>query len=743
MAKEMFSIEKKRIGITETLKFYANTLDDCKRSPFYTNLCKSSLIFVKELELSTTSCHDECTQILEYIAHSSFAPFECRAESLLLLGLDYLEQGKHSRELQYLWAGYSSYSGSKESIKPGTTPPVTPNLDKARHLLLKAASISSSASSLMYRKILRSLALTMGPENSICKNNSISAGELIHSSIGSSARQIMSGNFAAANQHPKSKSIFDAYDCSISDLALRQKYLSKMYQMGRDLLPISWNFVAIASCPTGELLVSNVKVSNDSKGGDGMDYETVCIFPDTSGSLNEESAISETILQPFDDIMERSKTQLSGIDQEIANNLFNLQKERKQAWWKERHSLDEELRVLLEHIDTKYFMLDCIRNLISQDDAVNQDNIEASDCRSDLSARFEEACEVDDIGSLQTGESVPGKVQLSKLTVVKLKERLKEEGVSTKEMRSLRKADLIKMLQTHLSKKNEKKLKSPKLNQSNIAGCCTFLILDENLVRLPLEALNTFQGQTVCRLPSLPFAIESMRQIQYFQSNINSHINPSQTKYVVDPESNLASTRECISELLSTISKKNSWQWDGISGCLPSKEFMQNSLRERNSLFLYFGHGAGERFFSRGDIEHYLGHLEQGKDDKLDSGYVYPCKASLILMGCSSGSLVSVNTEKGIRTLSNQIHYEPEGAALSYLCAGAPCVVGNLWDVTDRDIDRFSTSLLEGIFQNSKSQIKMNLAKCVEYSRNACKLKYLVGAAPVVYGIPISLRNCS
>ena len=65
------------------------------------------------------------------------------------------------------------------------------------------------------------------------------------------------------------------------------------------------------------------------------------------------------------------------------------------------------------------------------------------------------------------------------------------------------------------------------------------------------------------------------------------------------------------------------------------------------------------------------------------------CRAPVVLMGCSSGKLQSVNTSKSTSSSSYYtMHYEPEGIALSYLLAGAPCVVGNLWDVTDRDIDR-------------------------------------------------------
>ena len=140
-------------------------------------------------------------------------------------------------------------------------------------------------------------------------------------------------------------------------------------------------------------------------------------------------------------------------------------------------------------------------------------------------------------------------------------------------------------------------------------------------------------------------------------------------------------------------------------------------------------------------------------------------------MGCSSGKLQSVNTPKENSSgYDYTMHYEPEGIALSYLYAGAPCVVGNLWDVTDRDIDRYilflcffshelkplhacyslrcafsyfyhryCLTLMEDFFQATADHFCQtpSLAKCVAYARRACKLRFIVGSAPVCYGLPV------
>ena len=129
-------------------------------------------------------------------------------------------------------------------------------------------------------------------------------------------------------------------------------------------------------------------------------------------------------------------------------------------------------------------------------------------------------------------------------------------------------------------------------------------------------------------------------------------------------------------------------------------------------------------------------------------------------MGCSSAAL----TEEG--------EFESHGVPNDYLHAGAQAVVGTLWNVTDKDIDRFSMKVLEewGLFEQegveeNKSPIKKgakgrarpkivpvkkgsssnrkgktSLDQAIAVGREACLLRYLNGAAPVVYGVPVFLK---
>lgn len=73
--------------------------------------------------------------------------------------------------------------------------------------------------------------------------------------------------------------------------------------------------------------------------------------------------------------------------------------------------------------------------------------------------------------------------------------------------------------------------------------------------------------------------------------------------------------------------------------------------------------------------------------------------------------------------------------SLSYFIS--PFVLGNLWDVTDRDIDRFTKALLEAWFAAGSGA---PLLAYMGSSRQATHLKHLIGAAPVVYGLPVHLQ---
>ena len=71
--------------------------------------------------------------------------------------------------------------------------------------------------------------------------------------------------------------------------------------------------------------------------------------------------------------------------------------------------------------------------------------------------------------------------------------------------------------------------------------------------------------------------------------------------------------------------------------------------------------------------------------------------------------------------------YQPWGAVLFYMLAGSPMVVANLWDVTDRDIDRFSRQVIQGwVDARAGKESGLNMAVGVTVATSACRLKHLI-----------------
>lgn len=135
-----------------------------------------------------------------------------------------------------------------------------------------------------------------------------------------------------------------------------------------------------------------------------------------------------------------------------------------------------------------------------------------------------------------------------------------------------------------------------------------------------------------------------------------------------------------------------------------------------SDLFIYCGHGSGEKYLHRSKIA-----------DLKSQG----CSAAL-LFGCSSGRLES----EGV--------FGPDGAVLSYLRAGSTAVLAMLWDVTDRDIDQLSLAVLQTWLLGETSDTRASsrrapLAGVLRDARRVCKLKFLNGHAAVCYGLPLYL----
>ncbi|KAL3058487.1 hypothetical protein OYC64_010606 [Pagothenia borchgrevinki] len=228
------------------------------------------------------------------------------------------------------------------------------------------------------------------------------------------------------------------------------------------------------------------------------------------------------------------------------------------------------------------------------------------------------------------------------------------------------------------------------------------LILDKYLQKLPWESISMLMSRSVSRMPSLHSLIGlSIQKENDSDSILKQGVDTKQVFYVLNPDANLENSQERFKEWFS--SKPD---WDGVCGVAPDSGQLEEAVATKD-LYIYVGHGAGARF--------------------LDSQTILKrqMRAAAMLFGCSSAALAVRGDQEG------------QGIILNYLIAGCPFVLGNLWDVTDRDIDRFTKYLLESWLSAGSG------APLLDYmgpSRQATQLKYLIGAAPVVYGLPLHLQ---
>ncbi|KAL4228695.1 Separin [Mactra antiquata] len=229
------------------------------------------------------------------------------------------------------------------------------------------------------------------------------------------------------------------------------------------------------------------------------------------------------------------------------------------------------------------------------------------------------------------------------------------------------------------------------------------LILDKTVQHLPWEGMKILSQRSVSRMPCLSHIVS---QLNHLQANENSvlvkGVNPKNTYYILNPDLDLPRTEQYFKDWF--VGEEG---WKGVVGCVPTSEQYVEALTERD-LLIYCGHGSGGRFFTSYEIE------------KLS------CRAVALLMGCSSGRLL----------VRGQL--EASGMMISYFLAGCPSMVANLWDVTDKDIDKFTGELVKTWFNSCDGTY---LAKEVQKARFVCKLQHLNGFAPVVYGLPVFIRN--
>jgi separase len=227
----------------------------------------------------------------------------------------------------------------------------------------------------------------------------------------------------------------------------------------------------------------------------------------------------------------------------------------------------------------------------------------------------------------------------------------------------------------------------------------TVLVLGKELHSIPWENIPCLREQSISRVPSVSLLVDMLNRY------CSLTVEKMRGSFIVNPGGDLQKTEDRFGECLKGL--QNDFKWTGTAGVKPTEDQFKDALE--SNLFFYVGHGAGTSYIRETTIKN-LSRI-----------------APSLLLGCSSAAL------------KDNHFLDPSGTVFSYMIGGCPMILGNLWDVTDKDIDKFTLGLFKNWGLLGETSVG-NICDAVRLSRDECKLKYLNGAAPVVYGLPLALQ---
>jgi separase len=258
-------------------------------------------------------------------------------------------------------------------------------------------------------------------------------------------------------------------------------------------------------------------------------------------------------------------------------------------------------------------------------------------------------------------------------------------------------------------------------------GAHTILVLDKALHAFPWESMPCMDGLAISRVPSLSCLRRLLTEANKPTNEdraVGHYVSASTGTYVLNPSSDLKNTQRFFQPSFASHLPA----WTSHVNQAPNESDFETALSS-SEIFLYFGHGSGAQYVRSSRIRA----LER-------------CRPATFLMGCSSAALSTAGA------------FECHGPVWNHLVAGCPAVVGTLWDVTDRDIDRFAGRAFEewglferGTFKDEKKQgravktggmsIGVSLTEAVARAKEVCRFRYLNAAAVVQYGIPVYISR--
>lgn len=450
------------------------------------------------------------------------------------------------------------------------------------------------------------------------------------------------------------------------------------------LLPNSWSVVTVDICSlTGDLVLSRYATGN----------ETPILIRVPFGRQNREMSTFKHFEKELNEIVaESNQSTKSAVTSTVKT------KEDRKAWWKLRFSLDIRLKGLLEKMEKT--VIGGFRGAFGSA-SLNSESFDTFKRKlsSVLLASLKLSFEVSDIVAQlfyhldlkSSAESSADTELLDDLINYTVEQILKVATVKP---------------QSHSTLRAKIKTLYPIARSQSSSGHVV-LIPGQSCASFPWESMPLFRNKSISRVPSVHLLLDLLQKRQDTMT-VFTHAKKN-LFYVVNPGKDLKRTQERFEPILKDLPNAS-----GILGEKPEENYLVTNLY-RNDLFIYLGHGGGEQYMRSSTL--LRAKLTEGTD-----------LSPALLMGCSSGAYQDYG------------RLGSTGNVFNWLVCGSPMVVTNLWDVTDKDIDIFGLSLLSKWGFSETSDSSKDIGQAVAESRDACTLKYLNGAAPILHGLPLHLR---
>ncbi|KLT42574.1 hypothetical protein CC85DRAFT_274318 [Cutaneotrichosporon oleaginosum] len=496
----------------------------------------------------------------------------------------------------------------------------------------------------------------------------------------------------------------DALQAYWADVRARHADVSLVGDYDLSALPTNWAVVSITVTDDRNTML----VTRHQNGHEAIVF---CIPLDRQGRRDGDD---ESELFSFDAGIAEMRAIMAAADANLKSGKGCESKDDRKAWWRERHELDTRLSELLATIEFCWlgafktvlnprleFDADALATFRARLDRIFHAAITAggSDARKAARVRLNDtllACFAT-LSSKCRDEEVEDLVyfvldlyQFHGIAVALAELDFDQIGVDVKA--ALADLELATgMLERGASDEH------------------LLLALDKNVQSIPWESIPILRGRAVSRIASLPLLLDQVALGATLGADAaHRTLDARNTHYIVNPGGDLPGTQERFGARLRALEADG---WAGIAGRPPTEAEMVDALTH-SELVMYLGHGGGEAYLR----SHKVRALRR-------------CAATM-LWGCSSGML----REHG--------DLDPTGTPHDYLLAGAPCLVANLWDVTDKDIDRVTVHVMDTLgLQAGKigKGAACSIVQAVSQGRSAARLPYLTGAAVVVYGVPVYL----